>query len=85
VCWQRFWYSNFEIKNGTPTKRCTTSSPHIHGNEIKLKLQWAQKSFIFLDWRYFQINKTNNRSQRWGVLSYYMGSHDKDFGIQILK
>ena len=35
--WQRFWYSDFEIKNGTPTIRCTTSSPHIHGNEIKLK------------------------------------------------
>jgi len=33
----------------------------------------------------FPINKTNNRSQKWGVLSIYIGSAGKDFGFQIFK
>jgi len=81
----KIWFSDFQIKNGTPTVRCTTSSPHIHENEMKFKLQRAKKSFLFLAWRHFQINIANNRSQRCGMLSIYMGSVGKDFGLQNFK
>jgi len=34
-CQQIFWSKDFQMKNGIYTIICTTSSPHLHVNELK--------------------------------------------------
>jgi len=55
-CPQRFWCTDFQIKNGTNNFTCTSSSPHLGVNQIKLHVLNAQQNyFIILTWNLFKI------------------------------